>query len=176
MGHITSASVTLPRAAWAAGFTVRGLRAVMAAPGRVPLLGQPNRATAKRHRVASVDVVRLAVARRLLDFGFTVAGAVHVLDRSVDNHVSGLVGCGVSLPPVFLLDRLDGLHLHVSLDGDMAAIRTTRAGYPRPDSAHDTTLTINLGAVAADALRRLASPQPPTSTTNSAGFPAKEAP
>ena len=159
MEVLAAPTVTLPRAANAAGFSTRALRLAMAPPHPFELLGQPGRLARTRNRFAPVDVVRLAIARRLLDFGLTLAEAQHTLDRSVDNHVSGLIGCGVALPSKFLLDRLDGLFIHIARTGDALDVWTDRVGM-RVDSPHDTVLTVDGGAVASVALATLNSRNP----------------
>lgn len=147
MDAIALSTVTMPRAAAAAGWTVRALRAFMGAPTRPALLGQPSRAAWHRNRFAPVDVVRLAVARHLLDYGFSPAEASHALDRDLDHHLCGLARCGIDLPASLLLTRLDGFTLRVTRDGAASG----------PAALH-----LDIGTIARDALGRLAAPHPST--------------
>ena len=151
---ITHATVTVASAAHAAGFSLRGLRLIMGTHD-VPLLGQAQRAAGCWHRFASVDVVRLAVLRRLLEHGFKVPDAVDVIGRTVDEHVFGLVRCGLDLPAHVLCDRMRGAAAHVWRHAGRVHVELTPADVA-PRHAHGTWLTLALGSIASEALDRLA--------------------
>lgn len=152
MDAISLPTVTLPRAAHAAGFSTRALQALMGSTSRPVLLGQPIRAAQGRNRFAPVDVARLAVTRLLLEYGFTPAEARHALDWHVDRHFFALASCGADVPGFMLAQRLNGVAVSIVRPGTSGAV-----------------LVLDLGTIARDALDRLANPTPPLTR---AGSPA----
>ena len=148
MDAIALPTVTMPRAAYAARFTLRVLRLLMSGPAPIRLLGQPARTRAAWNKFSPADVVRLAVMRRLTRHGFSTEAAGGILDLGVDQHLTGLILCGVDLPASFLLQRLDGVELTVCRSGAEVVVN--------PTHPHDTTLTLDIGAIARNAVARLA--------------------
>lgn len=157
--HIAQATVSIGWAAFAAGFSKRGLRFALGTGHAFPMLGQVERPANCWRRFSVVDVVRLAILSRLVNHGFTVSAAAHVIASAVDPRLSGLLLCGVEPPRSAILDRLAGAALFVSMleSGDrVSAVVPDRCA----PTAHDTTLVINLGDVAALALSRLPTDRP----------------
>ncbi len=155
MDAIASPTVTASLAASAAGFSWHTFRALM---GREAfrLLGHPDRGAGQWRRFAPVDVVRLAVLRRLLAHGFALAEADGVLARSVDRLVFGMAKCGLDIPAGMLRGRLAGADLLVCRFGREIGVELDYCGHGAAGAA-DTVLTLDLGRIAAEALARLAS-------------------
>ena len=150
MDSITTRTVTLTRAAHAAGMPVRVLRRAALS---VPLLGQPGHMAGAWRRYSALDCVRLAVVGRLVDFGIILPAAVDVLEAGVDRHLMGLALCGVDLPASFLTERLAGLTVHVAPGPDGLDIYAApRRLAPEPCPA---ALILDIGSIAADAIARL---------------------
>ena len=189
MAHsITRATVTLTRATHAAGMPVRTLRCDALA---IPLIGQPEPKGGRWRRFSVADCVRFAVIARLQAFGISLPAAVEVVNVAVDRHMGGLTGCGVELPPSFLVDRLDGLAVHLAPGSDGLDVYTAPLGTPA--GAAEAVLILDIGAIATTTIARLETAGastaakdtqrstgggrgrggPPTnSTTSSAGLPA----
>ena len=183
---ITHATVNLTRAAHAAGMPVRVLRY---AALDIPLLGQPEPTGGRWRRFSVADCVRFAVIARLQGFGIGLPAAVEVLAAAVDRHLGGLMGCGVDLPPAFLVNRLGGLTVRV-VPGP-AGLNVYSAPSCTPPGGAEAVLILNIGAIAAATVARLDAHTstaamrlgrsrgpggsrggvPTLSTTNSAGTP-----
>lgn len=147
--NITQATVTLTRAAHAAGMSVRALRRAALA---VPRLGQPGHMAGVWRRYSATDCVRLAVVGRLQDFGIGLAAAVEVLE-AVDNRLLSLVLCGIELPASFLTGRLDGLTVRiVPGPSGLDVYAAPRRVAPEPAPA---ALILDIGFIADDVIARL---------------------
>lgn len=189
--EVTSPSISLKRAADAAGLSPRWLRDLLATGG-FTMLGQVGRKAGGWNRCAAVDVVRLRLFRRMLDHGFTPAEAAAVLAVHLDRHLLGLTMCGVPLPVSWMQDRLAGGIMHVSRDPDFDDLDVW-FGAANPDA--DVTTSFDIGVIVADALAALddahtstradtrapfsrpavragGAGTPLSTTTNSAGLPA----
>ncbi len=147
--NITQATVTMTRAASAAGMPIRALRR---AALTVPRLGAAGRVCGEWRRYNALDCVRLAIVGRLLAFGVSLPAAVEVLE-AVDNRLLALVMCGIELPASFLTERLDGLTVHVVPGSDGLNIYTAPRGMaPVPA---DAVLSLDIGFIADDVIARL---------------------
>ena len=187
---IAHATVTLTRAADAAGMPVRALRY---AALDIPLIGQPEPTGGRWRRFSVADCIRFAVIARLQGFGIALPAAVEVLAAAVDRHMGGLLGCGVDLPPAFLVNRLGGLTVRVVPGPD--GLNVYSAPSCTPPGGAEAVLILNIGAIAATTVARLDAHTStaakahdrswgpggsrggvPTfsTTTNSAGIPATE--
>ena len=189
MDDISSPTITLKRAADAAGLNVRWLRGRVAGC-EITMLGQAPRRVGQWNRASVVDVFRLYVLRRFLDCGLTLAEGVMALDLGVDPFLGGLAWCGVPVHSAVLLHRLAGHRLHLIRDAETDDLDVCRG----PDTAlppcEDVVITFDLGRLAADALARINSPAIPHENalaggraeagsghpfnTNTAGAPAPE--
>lgn len=154
---ITGATVNLTHAAYAAGVEVRALRY---ASLDIPLIGQPEPMGGRWRRFSVTDCVRFAVIGRLQAFGIPLAAAVEVLAVAVDRHLAGLVGCGVDLPPDFLVSRLDGLAVHAVPGPDGLDVYSAPLG--TPPAAGPAVLILDIGLIAYETIRRLACVPPIT--------------
>ena len=150
---ITAPTISLKKAAYAAGLSTRWLRAALS-DGHMVMLGQTTRQAGGWNYGAPVDVYRLLVVRKLLGVGLNMAEAMHVLDAGLDPHLGGLCGCGISLPVSFLLNRLEGAALYVTRDDETNSI-SVRSGPAGDPPGSGLTICLDLGNLAADAIRRL---------------------
>ena len=150
MDSITTRTVTLTRAAHAAGMPVRALRRAALA---VPVLGASGRVSGEWRRFSVMDCVRFAIVGRLLDFGVTLPAAVEILEAGVDRHLMGLALCGIDLPASFLTGRLDSVTLHVVPGPEgLDVYAAPRRVAPEPAPA---ALILDIGFIADDVIARL---------------------
>ena len=153
---ITKASVTIGCAANASGFSPRGLRLALGTGGDFPLLGSVDRhAVGTWRRFSPIDIPRLAVLSRLLNHGLSVSTATQAISTAIDPRLVGLVLCGIDVPNQLILTRFHGACLHVSLIEEGGSVAAVRPYGAPPSGQHDTTLVIDLEAVASIALSRL---------------------
>ncbi len=152
---LSTPTVTAADAARAAGLPYTQFRYIAA---WLPLLDMPNRRRGAWRRLSVVDVVRVAIAGRLHEFGFSATEAAEIIDRTVDHHISGLAACGLDLPDSFIINRMRGAVVYVTRqpDGGLDVRHTTT-----PDEA--AGVMFNLGMVAAAILAGRPGPPPPVS-------------
>ena len=144
------ASVRLPRAAYAVGTTPKALSHWLAAG--LPLLAHAERRGGAWHRVAPLDLIRLAVVRRLLPYGFSVAEAEGILARSVDGLLLAYPMSGLPCCWAIVQAKLFGRSLAVSRDPD----GRIRVGMDTLGDARGAErLTLDLQAIAAETRARL---------------------
>ena len=156
---ITEANVSIGIAAHAAGISPRALRLALGSGGKIPLLGKVDRhAVGTWRRFSPVDVPRLAVLARLINFGVPVSAAARVIASTIDQRLLGVTLCGIEIPNQVILTRFHGV-LHVSLGeaGEYSA-RLVPPGTPL-DHRHDSILVLDLETIASTALSRLSKNQ-----------------
>ena len=103
---------SLPRLAAWSGLTHARLRALLA-EGHVALLGGPL-TPGKQPRGSALDAIRLAMAKELLQRGFSSQEAAYAVSATVDGVFVGLAECSwLEIPRAVVLNRLHGLTVRV---------------------------------------------------------------
>jgi DNA-binding transcriptional MerR regulator len=153
---IERAQVTFSHAARAAGVTDRTLRNWLDR-GQVILEGDDGRVGATWRRFSILDVVRLAIIGRLVDYGVPVAEAYEIVADTIDPGLRGLMDRPTT--PRDLPELLRNMTVAVSREG--GTTRKVSFGYQREDPASVAGLQhyifIRAGEVATAALDRLES-------------------
>jgi hypothetical protein len=136
--------VSVPLAAHAAGVTVKTMRSWLT-DNRIVLL-VPRRSAGAWLRLAPIDVVRLAVAAQLLQFGFSIAESNEVLVEHLDRHLLGLSMLGEGGPPWHvLLSQMRGHSLAVSREHDGLAVTYSTMLGTKQAGHVASTLTVHVG-------------------------------
>ena len=142
-------AVTAPVAALAAGVSVDCLRAWLRNDAVTLLVPRAGRGAWLR--VAPVDVVRLAVLGRLVQFGFTVAEAAAIVRDRVDRQIEGVVMVAGDCPWPLLASQFHGRTLLIARD----RFGSATVSFGRFSQHAMAALHLNLGAIVAEARRRV---------------------
>jgi hypothetical protein len=137
--------VGLRQTAYAARLTPRGLYHVLDKGFR---LGQPH-LHGCWHRIDRTDVLRLAIAGRLLRYGFDALETDQIMTASIDCRILGH-------RPNQAAANLAGLALYIGRNGNRAVDLVELRSYQAADDPRGTVLRLDVGHIAADALQRLA--------------------
>jgi hypothetical protein len=141
-------AVTLPVAAYAAGVTPRTFRGWLEGTALVLLV--PRTASGAWLRVAPVDLVRLAVLGRLVQFGFRIAEAGAIVREHIDRQIEAVIMVGGDLE-----SKLRGLSLNVSHEPSGLAVSVTTIFGTRPAKHTTAVLSIAVGYLASEARKRV---------------------
>jgi hypothetical protein len=149
-------SVSVPVAAYAAGVCPRTFRDWIA-NGAIRLLA-PRSAPGRWLRVSPADIVRLAVAGRLLAFGFTLAEANEIIRDHLDTRIEGAASLADGGASWHLLENLlRGHALTVSREPDGIAVSFATIYGARTARHTGATLTVEVGWICTAARKAVAS-------------------
>ncbi len=137
-----------------------------------PLSATEGRGAGAHRRYSQLDVVRLAVAGRLISCGLAVAEAAHVVGETVGAALFAPATCGLTLPTTVIRMRLDGMVAYVvPRTGGLPAVQVGHF-YSQAEAA----LVIQVGDIAGDALQRLGQRTPGRMSAGTAGHSVRPDP
>ena len=156
---IETPAIGLPVAAAVADTTPKAVGHWLA--GGLALLAAPPRTGRQAHAVYPLDVIRLAVTARLIEYGFSTVECAEILARSVDRLLEPVAPwCPDSWP--VLRGRVADITIAVSREANGLAVSLSGPLGTVPAQHGAVAVTVDLFAIASEARARLARLTPHT--------------